>query len=190
MLFLILWIIKLVRYFFGNNHTSHSYGNGRWGNNFNNYNNYDDETDKSSGDHYDDYDYYMNKEKDTYSSSGYSNYPTFEDLEVSIVITRFYDLDYNDFVSVYEPDGFSILHKRIVGMPGDEIKIENGKLYINGNPDTLFPDVDYTGQDMSVVVPEDSYFLMGDNRMESLDSRYYGCFNKDSIVSKTLFGIY
>ena len=122
---------------------------------------------------------------------GDSNYPTFQDGEITVSI-RTDKIQRNDFVCVdcESYDGDCVIQKRVVGMPGDEIKIDKGTLYINGKADTLFPDADYTDQDMYVVVPEDEYFLMGDNRDVSLDSRYYGWFNKKSIISKTLFGIY
>lgn len=122
-------------------------------------------------------------------SEGVSNEPTIKDTEVMIVVETNKNLKRNSFVSAVNSDN-EMIQKRIVGMPGDEIRISDGILYINGEADTLFPDADYTDQDMCIKVPADGYFLMGDNRDFSLDSRYYGCFSREDIISKTLFGIY
>lgn len=127
---------------------------------------------------------------------GFSNFPTFRELEICFCLDADVCADHikrNDFINISEEDEYGntfVIQKRVVGIEGDEIKIENGVLYINGIADTLFPEADYSGQDMNVVVPENGFFVMGDNRDDSLDSRYYGCFDKKDIISKTLFGIY
>lgn len=73
-----------------------------------------------------------------------------------------------------------LLIKRVVGLPGDNVKIQNGKVYINEaalietyvkGAHTEAADLPEEGQ--SCVVPEDSYYCMGDNRSESMDSRDY-----------------
>lgn len=88
--------------------------------------------------------------------------------------------------------------KRVIGCPGDKIKITNKVLYRNGQPidekyvihkDTggvVIPDNprDYVDE---FTVPKDYYFVMGDNRDSSFDSRYWGFVKKDLIKGEAWF---
>lgn len=90
-----------------------------------------------------------------------------------------------------EPDKSII--KRIIGLPGETIEIKKGDVYINNKKlkqpflkrkknftyrvDTMRP----------LVIPEDHYFVMGDNRTVSQDSRYFGPVPRKYIYGKTLF---
>ena len=80
--------------------------------------------------------------------------------------------------------------KRVVGIAGDHIKIENGKVYLNSK----LLDEPYLPKDLEtpsmggaftdIVVPEGHVFLMGDNRVRSTDSRNFGCIPLDKIEGK------
>lgn len=85
------------------------------------------------------------------------------------------------------------LIKRVIAEPGDSIKVENEKVYVNGNlmdeayvssPTTGFVDIE--------KVPDGQYFLMGDNRSVSLDSRSMevGTISKDRIIGKVLVRVF
>lgn len=81
--------------------------------------------------------------------------------------------------------------KRVIGLPGETLKIEDGNLFIN---EKLVKE-DYLNQkteDFSYdgVIPDNCYFAMGDNRGDSLDSRYFGCFMKDNIEGKVNFTVF
>lgn len=90
-----------------------------------------------------------------------------------------------------------LLIKRVIGLPGDRIKIADGEVYVNGELD----DQSYTkdgdtwvedrGDDevLELTVPEGQLFCMGDNREVSIDSRSddVGCVDEDTIVGKAVF---
>lgn len=79
--------------------------------------------------------------------------------------------------------------KRVIGLPGEHVKIENGKVYINGEElqeDYLEPTVEtdsLNGPFTDIVVPENCVFVMGDNRTQSTDSRRFGCVPLEKIES-------
>jgi len=94
-------------------------------------------------------------------------------------------------VFIYPMDPTKDYIKRVIGLPGDRIQIINKKLYINGRitqipppsddpsaPRAVYrePEITPTERDNfgPVVVPKDSYFVMGDNRDHSYDSRFWG----------------
>jgi len=104
----------------------------------------------------------------------------------------FSEPSYGDIVICYYPNRTETFVKRIIGTEGDTIEIHDGTLYINGNPDkTYFSG--YLENDMApVVVPENSVFVMGDNRNASMDStnNSIGPLPDSMILGKALFIIW
>lgn len=85
--------------------------------------------------------------------------------------------------------------KRIIGLPGDTIKIKDGKVYINDSEKPLKEDYlkeKPTGTYGPYKVPENSYFMMGDNRNNSLDSRFWEhpFVKRDKILGKVILRYY
>ncbi len=82
--------------------------------------------------------------------------------------------------------------KRIIGLPGDTILInKNGEVF-NNDIKLNFNNV-VSGNESELInytVPENSYFLLGDNRNNSIDSRIYGSVNKKQIIGKVVYKIY
>ncbi len=100
----------------------------------------------------------------------------------------------NDVV-VFYPNGNKKSHfyiKRVVGTPGDKVQIIDGEIYVNGEPfdqkDT--EPIEVAGQaEEEITVGEDEYFVLGDNRNSSEDSRYanIGNVKKEDIEGKVWF---
>ncbi len=80
--------------------------------------------------------------------------------------------------------------KRVIGLPGEHVTIENGKVYINGTEleeSYLQENVTTTsleGVYTDITVPENCLFVMGDNRSQSTDSRRFGCIPLEKVESK------
>ncbi len=87
-----------------------------------------------------------------------------------------------------------VLIKRIIGLPGDRIAVNSGRVYINGEliEENYIKDDYTTGKVMPMEVNEDSYFCMGDNRIRSRDSRdvSVGTVKKEKILGKVFFRVY
>lgn len=97
-------------------------------------------------------------------------------------------------VLLYPDDPSKSYIKRVVGLPGEEVNVENGKLYINGaQAAEPYLDSEYISSDSmpgSVHVKEHHYFVMGDNRRNSSDSRYWGLVPEKYIYGKAIFRYY
>lgn len=84
-----------------------------------------------------------------------------------------------------------IFIKRVVGLPGDRIAIDRGRVTVNGSalvePYVRFPD----GRSFpEVVVPANSLYVLGDNRADSDDSRFWGFVPENQVLGKALAGIW
>lgn len=97
-----------------------------------------------------------------------------------------------------DPTGDTYYVKRVIGLPGDVIDIHDGGVYLNGSDTPL--DEPYIKEPMETdpnhplhfEVPEDSYFMMGDNRNDSWDARFWEntWVTKDKLIAKVLFRYY
>ena len=117
---------------------------------------------------------------------GLSMYSTLNDGD--ILFLEKYDKDYKRYDIVVFENGNDRLIKRVIGLPGDKIEYKNNKLYINGkytkekfltNNQKTF---DFTIEDIGYKkIPNGYYFVLGDNRTNSTDSRILGPIKKDKI---------
>lgn len=106
----------------------------------------------------------------------------------------FNDPQRGDIVIFHFPDDESIYYvKRIIGLPGDIIDIKDGHVYLNNSETPLeepyLKEPMEAEPDLHYEVPEDSYFMMGDNRNSSADSRrWHNTFVKrEKIIAKVMF---
>ena len=99
-------------------------------------------------------------------------------------------IDRFDIVVAQTEEGESV--KRVVGIPGDVISYQGGVLTVNGTTvveDYIIDDPSKHHSDMDfreIRLGADEYFLMGDNRTGSTDSRYFGPFHRSDIISKDM----
>lgn len=90
------------------------------------------------------------------------------------------------------------LIKRVIAVPGDTLDIKDGNVYINGSlldePYLYEQNSTYSFMmddiQFPLEIPEDMYFMMGDNRNNSEDSRYFGMIHRDAIYAKSWFRIW
>ena len=123
--------------------------------------------------------------------NGNSMYKTLHDQDIMILnefTYYFNDIERLD-IAVVKEDG-DYLIKRVIGLPGEIIKCENGVVFIN-NKKLEEPYVVGTTSDFDeVVIGDDEYFVMGDNREVSLDSRVYGTYKKKYVIGKATYTIF
>ncbi len=103
-------------------------------------------------------------------------------------------VDYQDIVVIRDEEKDKYYVKRIIGLPGDKVELKDDTLYINGKikDEPYLPEeqeesdllkINRTGDFNAVKVPEDHYFVMGDNRWDSRDSRNgLGYIDEDDLV--------
>lgn len=112
-----------------------------------------------------------------------------------ILLLEKYDKKFERFDIVVLKYNNEKLVKRIIGLPGESIQYLNNILYINGKKvseefiieETYDFDLKVLGYDK---IPDNYYFVVGDNRDSSLDSRLIGLISKDDIEGKAIFRIF
>ena len=123
--------------------------------------------------------------------NGTSMNPTLENGDIMILNKigyRITKIKRFDIVVIKYKD--ELLIKRVIGLPGEKIKYENNTLYVNDKALDEEFDKTYTynfsiKEIGSTTVPEDSYFVLGDNREVSKDSRSIGFIDREDIVGKS-----
>src|SRR5436305_2041904 len=126
---------------------------------------------------------------------GTSMMPGLDDQErifINKFVYRLEPIERGDIIVFrYPRDPSKSYIKRVIGMQGDDIRIDGGQVYVNGKAldESYVPSV-YTDQRSypDIVVPPHCYFVLGDHRSMSNDSRDFGSVNQSFIYGKAVFG--
>jgi signal peptidase I len=126
---------------------------------------------------------------------GTSMMPSLEDQErifVNKFVYRLEPIERGDIVVFrYPRDPSKSYIKRVIGMAGDRIRIDGGQVYVDGQPlDESYVPPEYTDSRSypEITVPPNSYFVLGDHRSMSNDSRDFGSVDQSFIYGKAVFG--
>ena len=122
--------------------------------------------------------------------NGDSMFDTLKDGDIMLLNIIDYKLHGADrFDIVVADEGTEYLIKRVIGLPGEVIEYKNNQLYVNSKKvkDNFGTEETY---DFTYKVPKDSYFIMGDNRTNSVDSRRLGAFKKNEVKGTTKLTIF
>jgi signal peptidase I len=133
--------------------------------------------------------------------SGTSMVPTFQDanyLIVDEISYHFHAPERGDVIVFHPPFDMSTYYiKRVIGLPGETVTIENGTITIKNaeHPDGFVLNEPYItpdtpGDSSSTTVPEGQYFVMGDNRPASYDSRRWGMLPAQNISGRALIRLF
>lgn len=126
--------------------------------------------------------------------SGESMVPTFESGEYLIVDQLSYRLhspERGDVIIFKYPNNPSrYFIKRVIGLPGETVEIVNDVVHITSGDTKIILDEPYItlqrDSNMTMALADDEYFVMGDNRLASLDSREWGPLQEDFITGRAL----
>lgn len=124
---------------------------------------------------------------------GDSMLPTLKDGErylINRMVFRLRELQPGDIVEINKPGLDDCSVKRIIALPGDVVQIKGGRVYVNGRerPEPYLPQGVFTeGRALgsrAYLVPDNAYFVLGDNRAISADSRTFGAVERDRLVGR------
>lgn len=121
---------------------------------------------------------------------GNSMVPTLDNNEIMLLEKYNHKYQRFDVVVVNKSVEGNNLIKRVIGLPNEKIKYINNKLYINDKEVKDTYAYGKTGNFREISLSDDEYFLMGDNREVSLDSRLLGIIKKKEIEGKVKIVLY
>ena len=135
--------------------------------------------------------------------SGSSMYPTFHDKEFLLsylLDVRFHLIYHGDVVVFHAPKEADKLYiKRVIGLPGDKVKVEDGLVYVNGkkldeksylNSTVATYGGTFLHDGEEITVPSESLCVMGDNRPFSSDSREWGFVSFEKLIGRSMVRIW
>lgn len=121
---------------------------------------------------------------------GISMSPTFHNTQIVLIdkiSPHFSDYKQGDIVVFNSHDESNDLYvKRVIGVPGDHVVIKDNKVYVNDEElnEYYLPEGTPTEGKIDLVVSKEHYFVLGDNRLKSKDSRYIGPIDRKDITGR------
>jgi signal peptidase I len=109
---------------------------------------------------------------------------------------KLHDVHHGDIVVFKAPEGsdpgIDDLVKRVIGLPGETVSAHDGHVYVDGErvDESYLPDGVETSSFSAVTLKPDHYWVMGDNRDNSKDSRVFGPIEKHEIIGRVFFRIW
>ena len=107
-----------------------------------------------------------------------------------LLLYKLSSIDRFDIIVLDEEKDNEKIIKRVIGLPGETVAIKKGKIYIN---DKVIDDEYAYGQTSDynkVTLRDDEYFILGDNRLISKDSRYFGPIKDNEVKGKIVFRLF
>ncbi|MDD4035847.1 MAG: signal peptidase I [Bacilli bacterium] len=123
------------------------------------------------------------------------NFTAGEMLLADQLIYKYKDLDRFDII-IFKHESPTYLIKRVIGLPGETVSYIDNQLYINNEKvkedfKTYGPTENFSLENLNYeVIPKDMYFVIGDNRSNSLDSRSIGLISKNKITGKPFLRVW
>lgn len=120
---------------------------------------------------------------------GTSMHQTLADGDI-LLLYKMAQYDRYDIVVLDEEYDDEIIIKRIIGLPGETVEIKDNKIYIDEveiNDDYAYGE---TSDYEKITLDDDEYFILGDNRLISKDSRYFGPVKKSDLMGEAVFRLW
>ena len=120
---------------------------------------------------------------------GPSMNPTLKNKDI-MILNKIAKVDRYDIVVIKSKRIDDVLIKRVIALPGETLEVNNGVIYINGKKIKDKYGYGKTSDVGKMKIPDGEYFVMGDNRTVSADSRLFGTFRKEEIKGTTKFTLF
>lgn len=114
---------------------------------------------------------------------------TFKNGDI-LILYKLSEIKRFDVIVLHEEKDNEKIIKRIIGMPGDTVAIKDGEIYINDEKIDDEYAYGMTSDYDRITLKSDEYFILGDNRLISKDSRYFGPIKEKEIKGKVVFRIF
>ena len=122
--------------------------------------------------------------------AGNSMFPTLKDGDIELSVTAsLCNIKKGDIVNINSKVLNQSIVKRVIATEGDTLEIKNNIIYLNGEVlvENYLSEENIIYEDLYIVIPKNCYFVMGDNRNNSVDSRKIGLIKRQEIRSKLFY---